>query len=258
MAKACPYSTEADLVRDFVATLNHRHSGVSEWTIYHETAGWDLLLVHADGFQVGLEAKLSLNAKVIAQALDGQHRYYSPAGPDYRGVIVPSGCAQLHMSAICDAIGIGIVKVSPPQLGVYWHIDLPQERYSGHGSWPNWCPSQRCALPDYVPDVCGGHASPVQLTDWKIKAIKLAIILDRRGFVTRADMKALSISPSRWTDSWHGFLDRSEQGYVRNKRTPDLKGQHPTNWAQIEADIAIWGKDIAIDPAPVSDLFVEA
>jgi hypothetical protein len=68
------------------------------------------------------------------------------------------------------------------------------------------------------------------------------ILLERRGRVTRGDMKALQISPTRWTDSWHGFLraDPAAGGYVPCERTPDLKAQHPTNWAEIEADYDKW------------------
>lgn len=112
---------------------------------------------------------------------------------------------------------------------------------------------ERCILPDYIPDVAAGCAAPVQLTPWKINAIKLMIVLERRGYVTRKDMKVLQISPTRWCDHWHGFLAPApDRRYVRCNRTPDLKAQHPVNWAQIEADFEVWGKDFAIDP--VADL----
>jgi hypothetical protein len=71
------------------------------------------------------------------------------------------------------------------------------------------------------------------------------IVLERRGFVTRSDMRTLQISPSRWCDGWQGFLERGDGGYVRGERTPDLKRQHPRNWAEIEADVALWSKDLA-------------
>lgn len=88
------------------------------------------------------------------------------------------------------------------------------------------------------------HAAPVQLTEWKISAIKLMILLERKGAVTRADMKALRLSPTRWTDRYHGFLMASPTGYVKHTGTPDLKAQHPKNWAEIEADFDKWGKDL--------------
>lgn len=218
-------------------------SVLKQWTVYPETAGWDLLLVHRDGYQLGLEAKLSLNAKVLCQALAGSSSYWQEEGPDYRGVLVPSGKCQNHLAPIAKALGIGIVPVHPKERGVWRGIDLPDERQNWSvDKWPGWLPQKRCAVPDYIPDVEAGHSAPVMLTPWKVKAIKLMILLERRGRVTRADMKALQISPTRWTDHWYGFLtaDREAGGYVRCDRTPDLKAQHPRNWTEIEADFEKW------------------
>lgn len=244
MTDRARFDSEADLVREFVEQLNGKHQS-KVWTVYHETAGWDLLLVHKAGFQVGLEAKLTLNAKVIDQALNDQHRTWRLTGPDYRGVLVPSGGIQHHMGRICDAIGLGIVKVKPPHPSITFDLGLPDEDYGR--SWPNWCPAERCALPDYIPDVEGGKSSPLKLTEWKIKAIRLMIVLERRGFVTRDDMAKIQISPSRWTDCYAGFLARGTGGYVRCAATPDLRAQHPTNYAQIEADADQWLQTMKIN-----------
>lgn len=247
------YSSEAELVREFLIRLEdryERHRGRDRWTVYPETAGWDVLLVHNEhGFQVGLEAKLTLNAKVIDQALKDQHSRWNTSGPDYRGVLVPAIGQQHHLGRICDAIGLGVVTLRDLPPGHWTGLGLPgEDAYSaGNEKWPNWCPAERCALPDYVPDVEAGHKSPVKLTPWKIKAIRLMILLERRGVVTRKDMVALEISPSRWTDPWHGFLARDavRGGYVRHDSTPDLRAQHPTNWAEIEADFDTWARSIA-------------
>lgn len=243
MKKDCPFTTEAEMVACWLDQLRHvmDQRKAQDWTIYPETAGWDILLVHREGFQLGIEAKLSLNAKVLSQALAGQH-YAEAAGPDYRAVLVPSGSCQLHMAAIADAIGIRILRVRPWERGSWYELGLPDEGDFQWREWPCWLPERRCALPDYVPDVSAGHKSPVMLTPWKIKAIRLMILLERRGRVSRGDMKALGISPTRWTDHWNGFLSPSRElgGYVRNERTPDLKAQHPTNWAEIEADFEKW------------------
>lgn len=257
MAKERAFASEADLVAAFCSTLdpskwatNPAHAPqwtahAPQWTVYHETAGWDLLLAHPNGVQVGIEAKLSLNAKVLEQALPG--RWADACGPDYRAVLVPWDGLQNHLEILAKHLGIVVLTVRSYK---GWNRTvqhsvrplLPDERSNRSlGDWPNWCPAKRCALPDYVPDVSGGKAAPVALTPWKIKAIKLLILLERRGFVTRKDMAALQISPSRWTDHWHGFLTAGGNGgYVRCDRTPDLKAQHPTNWDQIEADFAKW------------------
>jgi hypothetical protein len=250
------YASEAALVADFLDQLGQ---GLRDnpWTVYPETAGWDLLMVHSAGHQLGLEAKLSLNAKVIDQALSGQHRYWNPAGPDYRGVLVPAGKCQAHLRNICAAIGIGIVEVRPREARVRQYFSLPIELWH-ESAWQSWMPGERCPLPDYIPDVEAGKKSPVALTEWKIKAIKLMIVLERRGHVTRRDMAALKISASRFTDAWHGFLARTPQGYVRCGRTPDLRAQHPRNFAEIEADAETWAALAGIDLAAPADLFAGA
>lgn len=234
---------EADLVAEFCRRVagSFRHN---PWVIYPETAGWDLLLVHSDGFQLGVEAKLSLNAKVIDQALDRQHARHSHDGPDFRAVLVPSIGLQHHLSRICAAIGISIIALRGDQFGSSY-VNLPSN-YDDH-HWHNWCPAIRCPVPDYIPDVRAGIASPIKLTEWKIKAIKLMIVLERKGWVDRSDMRAIGISPSRWTDCFNGYLARGGAGqYVGCNATPDYRAQHPENFAQIEADIAKWG--VCFDP----------
>lgn len=241
VSKACPFATEAEMIACWRADLEKSRQG-EKWTVYAETAGWDLLLVHRDGYQLGLEAKLGLNIHVIAQALKGTHSYWQQTGPDYRGVLVPSGCIQHHLTPICGALGLGLLKVHPSERGVWRDLGLPDESSWGTSDWPSWLPERRCELPAYVPDVQAGHPSPIALTHWKVKAIKLMILLDRRGRVTRGDMRALQISPTRFTDRHHGLLvaDADAGGYVRHDGTPDLRKQHPTNYAEIEADYDKW------------------
>ncbi len=270
MSKEKLFTAEADLVAAFCDCIDPKHwernpARAPKWVAYHETAGWDLLLAHPDGPQIGIEAKLSLNAKVLEQALPS--RWADENGPDFRAVLVPGDGLQNHLTRIARYLGIVVLTVRDGRYG--WRgagvgcaydfsPNLPDltDRWSDR-DWPNWCPAERCKLPDYVPDVTGGRASPVALTDWKIRAIKLMILLDRRGFVTRRDMKALKISPSRWTDAWHGFLvPGPDGGYVRCGRTPDFKAQHPVNWAQIEADFETWGK--AVETAGKLGLGVDA
>lgn len=259
MAKPRAFSTEAELVAAFCECLDRKWwrtnpSHAPKWVQYHETAGWDLLLAHPEsGEQVGIEAKLTLNAKVLDQALPG--RWADDAGPDYRAVLVPEDGLQNHFANLAKHLGIVVITMRRKNGRFDYGPSLPDGEWSRR-DWPHWCPARRCKLPDYIPDVTGGHAAPVALTEWKIKAIKLLILLDRRGFVTRKDMKALSISPTRWTDHWHGFLTSGTHGgYVRCSRTPDLKAQHPTNWAEIEADFDTWSK--AIEPEALGFLALQ-
>lgn len=86
--------------------------------------------------------------------------------------------------------------------------------------------------------------APVRLTDWKIKAIKLALLLERRGFLTRADFRYFSVAPTRWMqgavdDVW--LLPGKRRGeWVAGPNFPDFENQHPTVYEEIKADFDAW------------------
>ena len=181
------------------------------WIAYPETADFDVLLRREfDGAQIGIEAKLRLNAHVVAQALPRYRWAPVPEGPDYRAVLVPWNAVDTGMGEICAALGITVIRVSPNGYGVgegpRFSPDLPHaDGRFRNNDWFEWCPDQRCKLPDYVPDVIAGSSAPTKLTPWKIAAIKLAIILEDRP-VTRDDFRALDLSPSRWMQNPGAWL----------------------------------------------------
>lgn len=104
--------------------------------------------------------------------------------------------------------------------------------------WPEWAPEKRHALPDYVPDVAAGASAPIQLTEWKIKALKLAILLERNGKVFRSDFKALGLDARRWTDGH--WLAVTPDGLVPGTGFPDFKKMHPKVYDKIAADFDKW------------------
>lgn len=237
MATKAKFALESDLCAAFIADLARQEP---RWVAYAETAGWDILLAHQDGTQIGIEAKLKLNAKVVSQAL--KRWAYWDTGPDFRAVLVPAGDAG-DMGTICDHVGIHVIHQAP--LEGRWgtrYLSLPSGSYWGH-SWHPWHPMKRHALPDYVPDVTAGSAAPQTLSHWKIAAIKVQIILETRK-VQRADIKALALSPSRWFDKFSGFLTPADGGYVASSYMPDFAKAHPTNYAQIKADAPKWMPDV--------------
>jgi len=263
MTKTAGYEKEVDLCTDFVACLPEG------WIAYAETAGFDLLLVRKeDGFQIGVEAKLRLNAKVIAQVLEGGGYWSSDLPqPDCRAVLIPSRCGD-GLEKVCEALGITIIRlvearrdekgeivwskyipsyIETPDHGSTMPLRPPLPKLSD-GAWgEDWferCPAKRCELPDYVPDVVAGDKAPVALTLWKIRAIKLAVLLDKRGYITRKDFKHFKVSISRWVDPYSGWLVKDGQGgWVAGTDFPDFKAQHPVNYIEIEADFEKWAPD---------------
>ncbi|PVE25408.1 hypothetical protein DC522_05800 [Microvirga sp. KLBC 81] len=239
MSDKAQFEKEADLCSAFIEAATKGGT----WKAYPETAGFDILLVRNDGVQIGVEAKLALNAKVLAQILPGHINYsYASTGPDYRAVLVPAG-KDGALRSVCAALGITVITCRHEQPGDRWYRiygpELPNTRYVDSSDWHEWAPMKRCDVPDYVPDVSAGVASPVSLSAWKVKAIKLAIILEERP-VTRADFKALQLSPTRWTDPYTGWLRKTDEGYVPGPHMPDFKAQHPRNYEEIKADRDRW------------------
>lgn len=237
--KIKPFATEVDLCAAFLSVLP------KEWVSYAETAGWDILLARrSDGFQVGIQAKLLLNAEVIAQCIEEWGSYHADrSGPDCRAVLVPSGSAYKYQR-VASYIGFTILGVQPPQdHGSRWqqksqfHPNLPGGYSEDH--WHEWCPTKRHALPDYVPDVAAGAPAPNQLTDWKIRALRLMALLEIKGSVTRADFKHLRLDHRRWLAA-EGWLQSSPTGFVACDRTPDLKAVHPRVYEEVKADAAKW------------------
>lgn len=234
------FENEADLCASFIEQVGKWHR-TDEWTAYPETEGWDILLVRSDGIQIGIEAKMQFNVKVLDQAIETYTRGFYDKGPDFRAILVPAYATD-KLSTIADRLGVTVIRCSKPQRGI-WHglsPGLPSANWDYDDRyWHPWCPVEREILPDYVPDVVAGASAPVKLSRWKIQAIKLQIVLRDRP-VTRSDFKELGLSPSRWLDRFNGWLVPTTAGYVARESMPDFKEAHPKVWDEIEADAAQW------------------
>tara|TARA_R110000851_G_C13102466_1_gene568905 strand:- start:35727 stop:36500 length:774 start_codon:yes stop_codon:yes gene_type:complete len=235
-----PFAKETDLCAAFIAAMPEG------WVAYPETGGFDILMVRtADGMQIGVEAKLKLNAKVIAQAAEAP-RYHNAAGrgPDCRAVLVPEGVG-MDLVQVCHLVGVTVIKMRHGDTAQHYsslfHPELPRmsTNYWEGESWYERCPAQRLDVPDWVPDVRAGDSAPVALTHWKIGAIKLVITLERRGYLTRQDFAHFKISMSRWTqERW--LVKDGQGGWIAGPYFPNFKLQHPVNFDQIAADYEKW------------------
>jgi hypothetical protein len=159
-------------------------------------------------------------------------------GPDCRGILVPLGKGS-EFQSICQYLGLTIISLFPASTRRF-EPTLPTMRHGTENPrWHEWCPLERHPLPGYVPDVVAGVSAPVQLTHWKIKALKIIALLEIRGFVLRSDFKHLGLDARRWT-ARHGWLASSPDGYVAGKYTPNFAKQHPVVYARIKADLRKW------------------
>ncbi|MDC9825664.1 hypothetical protein PRN20_18170 [Devosia sp. ZB163] len=257
------FAKEADLCAAFIECLP------DSWTAYPETGGFDILLVRkADGMQIGVEAKLRLNAKVVTQAAESLSTYrVAHPSPDCRAVLVPAGVSS-DLAGVCQLLGITVISmralVRNDRGEVVWYgKDRTMARLASGGysypfqprlpeaksitaddDWHERCPVARLKLPDWVPDVVAGDTAPVALTPWKVGAIKLVVTLQRRGYLTRQDFAHFKISMSRWTQQrW--LVKDGQGGWIAGPYMPDFKAQHPVNFDQIAADFEKWQPPVA-------------
>ncbi len=230
------FTREADLCAAFMAALPE------DWVAYPETGDFDILLVRiADGLQIGVEAKLRLNAKVIRQACEPSRpdRLTSP-NPDCRAVLVPQGAAGADLIELCGLLGLTVITMGANPRQPFMP-PLPRPKQDARSlTWFELSPAERIPLPEFVPDVVAGAPRPARLTAWKIKAIRIAVTLERRGFVVRQDFKHHQVSMQRWVAPRFGWLVRQERGWGRGPHLPDFRAQHPKNWVQIEAAYETW------------------
>lgn len=242
------FATEAALCAAFIKRIDDK------WIVYAETCSWDILLVRRlDGFQIGFQAKLKLNADVVSQALEDDASWIAfdrgRAGPDCRAILIPGDIQNAHaFDKICAYIGVTIIRVSKGRYGrmeADFSPDLPTDPKYPYGAreWYEMAPAKRHDLPAYVPDVAAGAPSPLQLTDWKIKAIKIAVLLDRRGRVSRKDFSFLKLDHRRWVTT--GWIRATPAGYVADM-PPDFKRQHPVVYEKIAADFDKWAPPVTL------------
>lgn len=260
------FPTEAALCQAFIASVP------PEWVVYPETQNWDLLLVHrVGGWQIGIEAKKTLNAKVIAQAIAGIRRDID--GPDFRAVLV--GSVNSETATIARALGLTVITHAGPRMarcgkpwkGHTWdptgpHLptfkpDLPEAKklikigdwwsdWHHDGEWLDHFPTHRHKLPDYVPEVAAGVPSPMILSDWKIKAMRVCQWIDKNGTITRAQFKALGIDPSRWMNGVWLSPGNARGIWIKGPRFPgdQFRREHPSIWDKIAADFDKWSEKV--------------
>jgi hypothetical protein len=229
------FRSEADLCSAFLAIFRREYA--AKWVAYAETEGWDILLVRrADGFQIGIQAKLALNIAVVNQCL-AYGKSAGEVGPDCRALLVPAASGSSYRG-VCEFIGLTVISVLPQRARLEPKLPGPNTR-SPKSPWHEWCPINRHPLPIYVPDVVAGASAPVRLTPWKIKALKIAALIEVRGSVSRSDFRHLGLDPRRWTAK-NGWLLASSAGYIPGKRTPNFAKQHPIVYSQIKTDFPHW------------------
>lgn len=224
------------------------------WVVYPETAGFDMLLVRPEGdehagTQIGIEAKLKLNMKVVDQILDPTpYSTQWERGPDYRAILVGSVGGGAGVVRLLSRCGVTTIAPQPmadilrgSQLWPESRSDCDKDWYvegSHHeGPWTDLNPAMRCELPEFLPTVAAGVPSPIQLSKWKIGALRVLATLELAGGISRPEIKHFGCDPSAWTRGPTRWLDPSDAGqWVKSERLPKFDQQHPEIYAHVLAE----------------------
>lgn len=183
------YKTEAELCAELVA-----HARSIGFKAYPETNDQDVLLVAGPdvrgfkaGDQIGVQAKLRPNVQVLSQAMP---RVGRSRQPHYYAVLVPEAsgdfCFVAQHLKITVLTGSAIKDsyiVEPFRRARWWRFE------TGATCWVPECE---------VEGMPAGTPAPKQLTEWKLKAVKLCMRGVSQGYLTSADFRELEVSMPRW------------------------------------------------------------
>lgn len=213
------FKTEAALCAAFIEWA--KPQGV---TCYAEWWGWDILVVYPDGLQLGIQAKLRLNAEVIGQALPSHYGWDCEGpGPEFRAVLVPEPSPLAGLAAM-----LGLVVFRHYAWDRSFEPDL---RAHARDPWLDWNPARRLDLPPVATDSVAGSPCPVTLTHWKLAALDVLAELALKGAITTKRMREIGVHPGRWTT--YRWLEPAETRgqWVRGAKCPPFDEQHPTAYA---------------------------
>ena len=234
MKRAPDFASEGALCQAFLLWVK-RFDG---WTVYAETHDWDILLAHADGTQIGVQAKLKFNMKALQQAVDwsAPSSFPDKPGPDFRAVLLPDQSGAVGLLSC-----LGLTEFWSHRGGQAFEPALDFRSFATR-PWHYCNPVKRHTLPRYLPDVPAGVPSPCALTRWKIAALEIAATIELRGFVTRADFKRAGIDHRRWVREWLEpvlLVDAPGAWRWREGRAAPYQEQHPDVYPQVRTDIAV-------------------
>lgn len=248
-AKKVPlFQSEAALCDAFMAWARARG-----WTPYPETAGWDVLVVIEGGLQIGVQAKLRFNLKVLAQTFPRLEPgfYANEHGPNYRAILVPDTADCLWLA---ESLGLLVFRPGSEwerrHLGRFgrestddWTMPGAFSGYPGPGEESrlarifDWNPEKQHELPEFVPDVPAGVSGPAQLTPWKIAALRALAILEIDGHITRREIMKLGMDARRWCSGDGWLVPAGRPGvWARGETLPRFEKQHPDVFAKVLAE----------------------
>lgn len=237
--------SEADLCAEFRGWAKERG-----FLTYPEVSDWDLVLVPSaqavtphhhfglEGTELPQGCQFVVQAKLLGN-VDVLHQAVTTRGGNYRIVLV----RRASNDFIELAAHLGLITVvretcrrTWPGGKLAWE-QCPRGFLVYAGFSPKDWAQRPLKLPPIEVDLPAGMPAPKQLTQWRVKALKLCRILNQRGYLTTEDFKAQGVNPQRWRELWLQDSGEKEGRLVRYVRR-DGVALPDAGWEEISAQLA--------------------
>lgn len=268
------FSKESDLCQAFLDSLP------DGWKKYPEQGDWDFI-IQRGSTQIGVQAKLVADSKVLTQALPSCP-VEPEVGPHYRAVLIGRWSGRTVKAALRSRSDFCALarhlrllvlrspdlwrnaKVRPLGWGRFnrW---LPADRMINYTqmlkrppweklNWRHyrWHPSSPLWVPPFEPDLPSGVPSPSHVSAWQLAALELHRECEKKGWVCLDDAKKIvasmtgaSFQPSSLLKRFWFATQKAALG--RQKRWKPLKERHSRLKTPAEEWPELW-KRVMDDP----------
>lgn len=225
--------SEHDLINKFLENQNK-----DLWDCYPENQKWDFLMQSKDGkIQIGFQAKLRCNLKVISQCADllKNESVSQVVGPHYIAVLVPSwetaSKSFQDFQIVCEHLKIMVFtekgclsKTSNGKTYVEFcqtfnvHKD-PLQILDGSPHYYRHNFVGKVWTPPFVPTGAAGVKSPTSVTKFKIGVVKLCEMMRKGLTPTRKEIKDLNAGSIQY---WEKYLTPIQGLYPARYKPKDM------------------------------------
>lgn len=225
-----PYADESEMV----TALAHAAKSAG-WLAYPETSGFDLLLVATDkvqaagiraGDQLGVEGKRAGNLRLLVQAMP---KTRSDSGPNFHVALVPR--ATSDFKDLAKELGILVIEACVRKWNNAYTREWVKSDFTGALSFfpplyrqyyekPLWSPEVEVWTPP-------GVKSPKSVSPWKVKAVKLCLLAEQKGFLTSADFRDAKVSMTLWRKRWIEATDKRAGRFTKYRLRTDYPHDPP-------------------------------
>jgi hypothetical protein len=202
-----------------------------DWDIYPECYGYDMLMFSKESdFQIGVQAKLINNLKVIYQILNNTELNkgtLKKIGPHYRAVLTPSD--DHPYNCLCSRLNIIKLNIMP----IKGTINYIKGVYLNSYYFLNF--RERHTRPEIRLNDSPGKSSPRNISQWRINALKIMNKYYEQGYIISSQLRELGLNTTLFTN-WFEYKYREPKVGRCFKMVLKDENKHPAKGYEKEME----------------------